>query len=58
MYFTLYMAAVSITGTWQNLRQNVYFLGSIFIALATVYSGVGEIHRNMMWYIAGQKYGR
>jgi len=30
--------------------QNVYFLGSIFIALVTVGSGVGEMHRNLMWY--------
>jgi len=38
-------------------QAKLYFLGSIFIALVTVYSGVGEIHRNLMWYIAGQKYG-
>jgi hypothetical protein len=48
------MAAVS----WKKPRQNVYFLGTIFIVLVTVYSGVGDIHRNLMWYIAGQKYGR
>jgi len=52
------MAAVSITGTWQKSRQNVHFLGSILIASVTVDSGVGEIHRNLMWSIAGQKKGR
>jgi hypothetical protein len=31
-------------------RQNVYFLGSIFIALVTVGCGVEEIYRNVMWY--------
>jgi hypothetical protein len=52
------MAAVNIAGTWQKSRQNVYFLGSIFIASVTVDSGVAGMHRNLMWYIAGQENGR
>jgi len=46
----LYIAAVSIAGTWQKSRQDVHFLRSIFIASVTVGSGMGEMHKNLMWY--------
>ena len=46
----MYIAAVSIAGTWQKSRQDVHFLRSIFIASVTVGSGMGEMHKNLMWY--------